>query len=153
CTEVRYEQTTTANRVTAGDHGISYVDLLKRYDRAYPHAGYGGNFHRWARSGSRPHITRQEDADDDSDEDRLRGLRGRAGDRTAARGSPQASGGGQDRVGHGRSLLPIPRSATKTSGVPPGRRYRPSCLHGSPAVMPHARHHLAQPETGDIARC
>jgi ADP-ribosylglycohydrolase len=26
------------------------VDLLERYYRAYPRAGYGGNFHRWARS-------------------------------------------------------------------------------------------------------
>jgi ADP-ribosylglycohydrolase len=31
-------------------HGIPYVDLLKRYYRAYPRAGYGDNFHRWARS-------------------------------------------------------------------------------------------------------
>jgi ADP-ribosylglycohydrolase len=31
-------------------HGIPYVDLLKRYYRAYPRAGYGGSFHRWAQS-------------------------------------------------------------------------------------------------------
>ncbi|MHB1557077.1 MAG: ADP-ribosylglycohydrolase family protein, partial [Isosphaeraceae bacterium] len=31
-------------------HGIPYVELLKSYYRAYPHAGYGGNFHQWARS-------------------------------------------------------------------------------------------------------
>ena len=31
-------------------HGIPYVDLLKRYYRAYPRAGYGGMFHRWATS-------------------------------------------------------------------------------------------------------
>ena len=32
-------------------HGAPYVDLLKRYYRAYPRAGYGGMFHRWAASG------------------------------------------------------------------------------------------------------
>jgi ADP-ribosylglycohydrolase len=31
-------------------HDKPYVDLLKRYYRAYPHAGYGGMFHRWAQS-------------------------------------------------------------------------------------------------------
>ena len=31
-------------------HGTSFVDLLKKYYRAYPNAGYGGSFHRWARS-------------------------------------------------------------------------------------------------------
>jgi ADP-ribosylglycohydrolase len=31
-------------------HGAPYVDLLKRYYRAYPRAGYGGSFHQWARS-------------------------------------------------------------------------------------------------------
>ncbi|MFO0959256.1 MAG: ADP-ribosylglycohydrolase family protein [Isosphaeraceae bacterium] len=31
-------------------HGGTYVDLLKRYYRAYPRAGYGGQFHLWARS-------------------------------------------------------------------------------------------------------
>jgi ADP-ribosylglycohydrolase len=31
-------------------HGSTYVDLLKRYYRAYPRAGYGGMFHEWARS-------------------------------------------------------------------------------------------------------
>src|SRR3954454_23026043 len=31
-------------------HGTPYVDLLKRYYRAYPRAGYGGMFHRWAAS-------------------------------------------------------------------------------------------------------
>jgi ADP-ribosylglycohydrolase len=31
-------------------HGTPYVDLLKRYYRAYPNAGYGGNFHQWAQS-------------------------------------------------------------------------------------------------------
>jgi len=30
--------------------GIPYGHLLKRYYRDYPHAGYGGNFHRWAQS-------------------------------------------------------------------------------------------------------
>ncbi len=30
--------------------GVPFVELLKRYYHAYPHAGYGGNFHRWARS-------------------------------------------------------------------------------------------------------
>src|SRR3954462_13893576 len=32
-------------------HGTPYVDLMKRYYRAYPGAGYGRNFHRWAQSG------------------------------------------------------------------------------------------------------
>lgn len=31
-------------------HGTPYVDLLKNYYRSYPHAGYGGSFHEWARS-------------------------------------------------------------------------------------------------------
>src|SRR4051795_4480947 len=31
-------------------HGDRFVDLLKRYYRAYPRAGYGGSFHRWAQS-------------------------------------------------------------------------------------------------------
>jgi ADP-ribosylglycohydrolase len=31
-------------------HDIPYVDLLKRYYRAYPGAGYGGSFHQWAQS-------------------------------------------------------------------------------------------------------
>ena len=31
-------------------HGTPYVDLLKAYYRAYPKAGYGGTFHRWAQS-------------------------------------------------------------------------------------------------------
>ena len=31
-------------------HGTPYVDLLKAYYRAYPEAGYGGTFHRWAQS-------------------------------------------------------------------------------------------------------
>ena len=31
-------------------HGTRYVDLLKRYFRAYPHAGYGASFHQWAQS-------------------------------------------------------------------------------------------------------
>lgn len=31
-------------------HGAPYVDLLKRYYRAYPRAGYGGSFHQWAQS-------------------------------------------------------------------------------------------------------
>src|SRR3954454_3076422 len=31
-------------------HGAPYVDLLKRYYRAYPRAGYGGMFLRWAQS-------------------------------------------------------------------------------------------------------
>jgi ADP-ribosylglycohydrolase len=30
--------------------GTPYVRLLKRYFRAYPHAGYGAAFYRWARS-------------------------------------------------------------------------------------------------------
>src|SRR5437764_262275 len=30
--------------------GSPYVELLKRYYRAYPRAGYGGSFHQWARS-------------------------------------------------------------------------------------------------------
>src|SRR3954467_15026030 len=37
-------------------HDEPYVDLLKRYYRAYPRAGYGGMFHRWAQSeDSRPY--------------------------------------------------------------------------------------------------
>src|SRR3954454_2405915 len=31
-------------------HGTPYVDLLNRYYRAYPRAGYGGMFLRWAQS-------------------------------------------------------------------------------------------------------
>jgi len=31
-------------------HGEPYVDLLKRYHRAYPRAGYGNTFNVWARS-------------------------------------------------------------------------------------------------------
>ena len=31
-------------------HGTPYVDLLKQYYRADPHAGYGGSFHRWGQS-------------------------------------------------------------------------------------------------------
>lgn len=31
-------------------HGTPYVELLKRYYRAYPQAGYGGSFHQWAQS-------------------------------------------------------------------------------------------------------
>ena len=31
-------------------HGVPYVELLKRYYRAYPNAGYGGSFRQWARS-------------------------------------------------------------------------------------------------------
>jgi ADP-ribosylglycohydrolase len=31
-------------------HGLPYVDLLKRYYRAYPRAGYGGTFYKWAQS-------------------------------------------------------------------------------------------------------
>lgn len=31
-------------------HGAPYVDLLKAYYRAFPGAGYGGTFHRWAQS-------------------------------------------------------------------------------------------------------
>jgi ADP-ribosylglycohydrolase len=31
-------------------HGTRFVELLKRYYRAYPHAGYGGFFHQWAQS-------------------------------------------------------------------------------------------------------
>jgi ADP-ribosylglycohydrolase len=31
-------------------HGTPYVELLKRYYRAYPRAGYGWSFHQWARS-------------------------------------------------------------------------------------------------------
>jgi len=31
-------------------HGTPFVDLQKRYYRNYPHAGYGGMFHRWARA-------------------------------------------------------------------------------------------------------
>jgi ADP-ribosylglycohydrolase len=33
-------------------HGAPFVDLMKRYYRAYPNAGYGGGFHHWARSES-----------------------------------------------------------------------------------------------------
>ncbi len=37
-------------------HGSPFVGLLKHYYRAYPHAGYGGSFHQWARSAdSRPY--------------------------------------------------------------------------------------------------
>lgn len=37
-------------------NGTPYVDLLKRYYRAYPHAGYGGSFHKWAQSkGTEPY--------------------------------------------------------------------------------------------------
>jgi ADP-ribosylglycohydrolase len=37
-------------------HGSSFVGLLKQYYRAYPHAGYGGSFHKWAQSeDSRPY--------------------------------------------------------------------------------------------------
>lgn len=31
-------------------HGTPFVDLLKQYYRAYPHAGYGGSFRRWAQA-------------------------------------------------------------------------------------------------------
>jgi ADP-ribosylglycohydrolase len=31
-------------------HGTPFVGLLKQYYRAYPHAGYGGSFHQWAKS-------------------------------------------------------------------------------------------------------
>ena len=31
-------------------HGTDYVTLLKQYYRAYPRAGYGGTFRRWAQS-------------------------------------------------------------------------------------------------------
>jgi ADP-ribosylglycohydrolase len=34
-------------------HGGDLVDVLKEYARAYPHAGYGGTFARWAESDSR----------------------------------------------------------------------------------------------------
>lgn len=30
--------------------GFDYADLMKKYYRKYPNAGYGGSFHRWARS-------------------------------------------------------------------------------------------------------
>jgi ADP-ribosylglycohydrolase len=33
--------------------GADYGDKLREYFRAYPRAGYGGNFYRWATSGSR----------------------------------------------------------------------------------------------------
>jgi ADP-ribosylglycohydrolase len=33
--------------------GADYGDKLREYFRAYPGAGYGGNFFKWARSGSR----------------------------------------------------------------------------------------------------
>src|SRR4051794_32513520 len=37
-------------------HGTRFVDLLKRYYRAYPRAGYGGMFHEWAQAeDSRPY--------------------------------------------------------------------------------------------------
>jgi ADP-ribosylglycohydrolase len=37
-------------------HGKPFVDLLKEYYRAYPHAGYGGSFHKWAQSkGAEPY--------------------------------------------------------------------------------------------------
>jgi len=32
--------------------GIPYARLLKSYYRVYPHAGYGGMFHKWAQSES-----------------------------------------------------------------------------------------------------
>lgn len=32
--------------------GASYVDNMKRFYRLYPHGGYGGSFHAWARSES-----------------------------------------------------------------------------------------------------
>ncbi|WP_406693871.1 ADP-ribosylglycohydrolase family protein [Singulisphaera sp. Ch08] len=36
--------------------GKPFVDLLKEYYRAYPHAGYGGSFHKWAQSkGTEPY--------------------------------------------------------------------------------------------------
>ncbi len=31
--------------------GLDYADLMKNYYRRYPDAGYGGSFHKWARSG------------------------------------------------------------------------------------------------------
>jgi len=31
-------------------HAAPYVQLLKQYYRAYPRAGYGGSFHKWAQS-------------------------------------------------------------------------------------------------------
>src|SRR4051794_12895391 len=31
-------------------HGMPFVDLMKRYYRTYPGAGYGGRFHAWAQS-------------------------------------------------------------------------------------------------------
>jgi ADP-ribosylglycohydrolase len=34
-------------------HGGDLVDVLKEYARAYPHAGYGGNFRQWAVSDDR----------------------------------------------------------------------------------------------------
>lgn len=30
--------------------GTSFVEAMRAYYRVHPHAGYGGNFHRWARS-------------------------------------------------------------------------------------------------------
>lgn len=30
--------------------GISYIDNMKKFYRLYPFAGYGGSFHKWARS-------------------------------------------------------------------------------------------------------
>jgi ADP-ribosylglycohydrolase len=37
-------------------NGTPFVGLLKQYYRAYPHSGYGGSFHEWARSeDSRPY--------------------------------------------------------------------------------------------------
>lgn len=33
-------------------HGLPYAQLLKEYFVAYPHAGYGGMFYRWAESAS-----------------------------------------------------------------------------------------------------
>jgi ADP-ribosylglycohydrolase len=37
-------------------HGAPFIGLLKQYYRAYPHAGYGGSFHKWAQSeDSRPY--------------------------------------------------------------------------------------------------
>ena len=39
-------------------HGAPFVGLLKQYYRAYPHAGYGGSFHKWAQSAdSRPAVS------------------------------------------------------------------------------------------------
>ena len=51
-------------------------------------------------------------------------------------------------VTSGRSLLQIPRAAPCRCLVPPGRRRRSSCLHGSPPSMPLARHDLANDHPG-----